>query len=139
MLTASCSEGNQETTKGVPVMSINDRMTTVVTPATETLWGIEDPQSDTEWQLIDDASVEVAEAYAAMQQGGSGKQDRLWAANADWDAMMNEVIGAAEMVRKAIADRNIDGVVDAGGVMYPPCENCHLKYHPGAAGQVSGA
>ena len=40
----------------VPTMSINDLMITVVTPATDTLWGIEDPQSDEEWQVYIDAA-----------------------------------------------------------------------------------
>ena len=33
-------------------------------------------------------------------------------------------------MRKAIAERNVDGVFDAGGELYTPCEECHLDYNP---------
>ena len=135
LVTACAGDDKPEPLAVVPDISVNDHMMSVVTPATDTIWGIEDPQSDAEWQVIDTAAVDIIAAFEAMKLGGSGENDIAWAANEDWDAMMDEAIEAALLARAAVLNRDVDGVLAAGNVLYPPCENCHLKYHPRVAGQ----
>jgi hypothetical protein len=139
IMVASCS-GEQETpaekpSVAVPDVPIREHMETVIAPATDTIWGINDPQTDEEWQVVDDAAVAIIEAMTGMKEGGTGPNNVAWAANADWDNYMDIVIAAAQMTREAVADRNVDGVYAAGDVLYPPCEGCHLKFHPEVAGQ----
>ena len=43
-----------------PTGSVNDVMMAVITPATNKIWGIEDPQTDEEWQVFIDAAAEIA-------------------------------------------------------------------------------
>ena len=64
-----------------PTMSVNDLMVTIVTPATNTLWGIEDPQGDEEWQVFIDAANAVIEAGRTIKVGGTGPNDAGWAAD----------------------------------------------------------
>ena len=138
-MVASCScaqvASAEKPSVAVPDVPIHEHMETVITPATDTVWGINDPQTDEEWRVIDDAAIAIIEAMTGMKEGGTGPNDVAWAANADWDSYMDIVIAAAQKTREAVAIRNVDGVYAAGDVLYPPCEGCHLKYHPEVAGQ----
>ena len=40
-----------------------------------------------------------------------------------------------ETFRKAAVERDIEQMYTAGEVIYPPCEECHLQFHPGVEGQ----
>lgn len=113
----------------MPDVPVREYMETVITPATDTIWGIDDPRTDEEWRVVDDAAVAIIEAMTGMQEGGTGPNDVAW------DNYMDIVIAAAQMTRQAVANRNVDGVYAAGDVLYPPCEACHLKFHPEVAGQ----
>ena len=106
-------------------------MVTVVAPATDTLWGIEDPQSDQEWQVFIDAANAVIGAGAALRQGGAGPNDNRWAADPAWQAFVDQLVDAAEFAREAAANKNLDGMYTAGEIIYPPCEECHIQFHPG--------
>ena len=112
-------------------LSVNDLMVTVVAPATDTLWGIEDPQSDQEWQVFIDAANAVIGAGAALRQGGAGPNDNRWAADPAWQAFVDQLVDAAEFAREAAANKNLDGMYTAGEIIYPPCEECHIQFHPG--------
>lgn len=115
-------------------LSVNEIMIQTVTPATDAIWNAE-PQGDDDWQALDEAAIKVVIAFESMKDGGTGESDAAWAAQPDWDAWADEVIAAANLTREAVLDRNIDLVYEAGDVLYPPCENCHLKYHPDFIGQ----
>ncbi|MDH3440736.1 MAG: hypothetical protein OEM63_08300 [Gammaproteobacteria bacterium] len=118
-----------------PAMSVNDLMVNVVTPATNTLWGIEDPQTAEDWQVFIDAADVVIEAGRTMKAGGIGPNDMAWASEPDWQAFADAIIGAGRAARQAALDQDIDAMYSAGEVLYPPCEECHNQFHPGVAGQ----
>lgn len=115
--------------------SILDLMTTRVVPATDTLWGADDPQTDAEWQALEDAASETIDAFTIAKAGGSGPNDDSWATNDDWQAFSDEVIAAAELAKLAIAARDIEALWDAGDPLYTPCEACHIAYNPGVSEQ----
>lgn len=118
-----------------PVLSVNDLMVTIVTPATNTLWGIEDPQSDEEWQVFIDAAETVIDAGESIKKGGAGPNDNEWASDPAWQAFADRLIGAGTDAKKAAQNQDIDAMYTAGEVLYPPCEECHLQFHPGVKGQ----
>jgi hypothetical protein len=122
-------------TTGANEQSIIELMTTRVAPATDTLWGADDPQTDADWQLLDDAASETIEAFIATKAGGAGPNDNNWAANNDWQAFADDVIAAAELAKLAIGERDIEALWEAGDPLYTPCEACHLVYNPGVAEQ----
>ena len=117
-----------------PTMSINDLMVTVVTPATNTLWGIEDPQSDAEWQVFIDAADTVINAGRTIKIGGTGPNDSTWASEDEWQSFADALINAGRVAREAAENRDLDAMFNAGDVLYPPCEECHNRFHPGVVG-----
>ena len=111
--------------------TIMEMMVVTITPATDTLWGVDDPQTDEEWRVLDAAAVAVIETFEKMRNGGSGPNDDAWASEAKFQAYIDEEIAAGEAARAAIAAKDLDALFSAGDVLYPPCENCHIDFNPG--------
>jgi cytochrome c556 len=127
-LTACTAE---EPAAPAPKLSIMVLMTDTVTPASDIIWGVEDPQTDEEWKVLDDAAVTLMEAFEATRTGGIGPNDDAWASEAKFQAYIDQEMVALEQARAAIEARNLDGLFDAGGELYTPCEECHIDYNPG--------
>jgi hypothetical protein len=131
----ACTNGDtQEDATPVPTMSVNDLMVTMVTPATDTLWGIEDPQTDEDWQVFIGAADVVIDAGRTIKVGGTGPKDTEWAQNPEWQAFADRLIGAGEDAKLAAQNKDIEAMYTAGEVLYPPCEECHIAFHPGVQG-----
>ena len=118
-----------------PASSINELMLDVVTPATNTLWGVEDPQTDADWSVFIDAASQVIAAGEQIKRGGSGPNDMTWAADPAWQAFADTLIGAANDARSAAAAKDLDALFNANDVLYPPCEECHIQFHPGVGAE----
>jgi len=114
-----------------PTMTINDLMITVVAPATNTLWGIEDPQTDQDWQVFIDAANEIIRASETIKVGGTGPNDNEWANVSAWDAFADQLISAGIDALEAANNKDVEAMFAAGEVLYPPCEECHIQFHPG--------
>ena len=135
LFAAACSTGDGQTDAApVPTMSVNDLMISVVTPATDTLWGIEDPQTDDEWQVFIDAAEAVIDAGKTIKVGGTGPSDNEWAQDPEWQAFADQLIRAGEDARLAAQNKDLEAMYTAGEVLYPPCEECHIAFHPGVQG-----
>ena len=132
----SCADDNQSTSTPTPqpTMSINDLMITVIAPATDTIWGIEDPQTDAEWQVFIDAAEKIMSAGEVVKAGGTGPSDNDWAADPAWQAFADRLIEAAQLAKDAAGNKSVDDMYTAGEVLYPPCEECHIQFHPGVSG-----
>ncbi len=111
--------------------SVNDIMISVVAPATNTLWGIDDPQTDADWQVFIDAADAVIETAIDIKDGGAGPNDQQWAASPDWQAFTDRLIEAGADARKAAENKDVEAMYAAGDILYPPCEECHIQFHPG--------
>ena len=111
--------------------SVNDVMLAIITPATNTIWGIEDPQSDQEWQVFIDAAAQVIDAANRIKAGGSGPHDSAWAKDPEWQRFADVLIESGLEIQAAARARNLDTLMDVSNEkMYPPCEECHLQFHP---------
>lgn len=106
-----------------------------ITNDSNIVWGIEEPQTDEEWQVFDDAAARLVEAFQKVEHGLAGPNDEAWAEDAAFRAYIEQEYAALEQMREAIAARDIDGVFDAGGELYTPCEECHLEFNPAVADQ----
>jgi len=115
--------------------TIMEMMVATVTPASDTLWGVENPQSAAEWQVLDDAAIAVIETFEEVRNGGGGPNDDAWASEAKFQAYIDEEIAAGQAARAAIAAKDLDALYAAGDSLYTPCENCHIDYNPGVAGE----
>jgi hypothetical protein len=45
-----------------------------------------------------------------------------------WSRHANEMYDSVNLMIKAIDEKNVDGVLDAGDKMDKACESCHVKY-----------
>ena len=124
----ACSSNESKTEQ---LVSVYEVMQSIITPATDTIWGVEDPQSDEEWQQIEFAANTVIVAATQIKQGGSGPNDAQWASEIGWQQYADMVINAAIEARKAALSEDLDAVFEAGNILYPPCEECHKLCHPG--------
>lgn len=133
-LSAFLAAGPQDTSAATgtkQVLSVNEIMVSVITPATDYLWQMQDPQSDEDWKRLEDAAAVVIAAGSLVRQGGAGPEDAEWAADPAWQAFTDRMIDAAVDARTAARGRNLDALLEAGNVLYPPCEECHREFHPG--------
>lgn len=106
-------------------------MESIITPATDTLWQAEDPQTDAEWKVLEDAAIAVIDAGTAINSGGAGPHDNDWAKQPAWQAFTRLMISAAEDALTAVRNQDIDALLQTGDALYSPCEACHLQYNPG--------
>ncbi len=130
----SCAAGEDPAAPAdVPAVetTIMEMMVVTITPATDTLWGVDDPQTDAEWQVLDAAAVAVIETFEKIRSGGGGPNDDAWASEAKFQAYIDEEVAAGEAARAAIAAKDLDALFSAGDALYPPCENCHIDFNPG--------
>jgi hypothetical protein len=114
-----------------PDITIMEVMLTQVAPATDTIWGIEDPKTDEEWQVFADAADLTIAAFEQTKTGGTGPNDSTWAADPKWQVYSDQVIAAAISTKAAVAARDVEAMWDAGGELYTPCEQCHIDFNPG--------
>ena len=111
--------------------SVNDLMLNEVTPVTNTIWSIENPQSEADWQTYADAAQRLVTVAKRIREGGTGPNDDTWAADPAWDAWADALIESGEEMRAAAEARDLDTYIDiSNDKMYPPCEECHIRFHP---------
>lgn len=128
LLAVAIVSGNAEE-KQTP--SVNDIMTAIITPATDIIWGIEDPQTDAEWQVFIDAAKKVEDAAKKIKAGAGGPNDATWARDPQWQLFADVLIESAQEVQEAASRHDLDTLVDvSNNKMYPPCEECHLMFLP---------
>lgn len=133
VLAAGCANEQEQTTvrtpspTAVPVLTL---MVDVVAPATNTLWGIDNPETDAEWRELADAAELTMRAFRQIKEGGIGPNDMAWAADPRWQAYSDAVISSAIEARIAIEHRDAEALREANNDLYAPCEGCHLEFHP---------
>jgi hypothetical protein len=130
---AACAHEQQQMVSSMPsptAVPILTLMVDVVGPATNTLWGIDNPVTDVEWRELADAAELTIRAFRQIKEGGIGPNDRAWAADPRWQAYSDAVISSAEEARMAIEHRDSEALRDANNDLYAPCEACHLDFHP---------
>ena len=130
LVAATVSVGQDTSMPEVTSGTIMETMVVTVTPASDIIWGVEDPQTDEEWQVLDDAAVTLMKAFEATRAGGIGPNDNAWAAEAKFQTYVDQEMAAIELSRAAIAARDLEALFDAGGELYTPCEECHIDYNP---------
>ena len=135
LFATSTSESQDTESAAITSGTIMEVMIVTITPASDIIWGVEDPQTDEEWQVLDDAAVTLMEAFEGTRNGGGGPNDDSWASEAKFQAYIDQEMVALERARAAIATRDLDGLFDAGGELYTPCEECHIDYNPVVSGE----
>jgi hypothetical protein len=117
----------------VPV-SILDLMRASVEIPADGIWAAQGAEklTDDDWLLADEDSVSLAGAATLISKAGTGKNDRKWVANADWQAWVRDVQTTALAIRAAAKARDSAKFSAAADHLSEVCQACHTKYRPEA-------
>jgi cytochrome c556 len=104
-------------------------MLAVTIPASEAVFNAaaEPPTSDEQWATVERAALALAESGNLLLIPGRAVDD------GEWSRFAHMLIDTAAQAYSAAQAKNLDGVADAGNVIYEACEGCHKKYMPQAA------
>jgi len=112
-------------------LNLREIMVAVIAPTTNKIWAANDIKTDSQWLELDQATSTVIAAAQLAAQGGADGAYAEQAKNADWQAFIQQLIGAARSAQKAIQNHDEEALFNAGNdLMYPPCEDCHTIYLP---------
>ena len=112
-----------------PQLTIKQIMNAMITPATNSIWGAYQLETEAEWQAIENAALTVIGAGNLMAVGGSAPGESELVQQAQWRQFNEQMIAAAREVLLAVAARDEEALSAAGNnALYPPCESCHQQY-----------
>ena len=118
----------------VPVASIKQIMNGIVNPAALVVYGavgskvtaagVENfqPKTDEEWANVGNSAAALIEGGNLLMMPGRAID------NGDWVKMTQAMIDGAKIALKAAAEKNPDGILEAGGPINEQCDNCHGRY-----------
>ena len=112
-----------------PQLTVKQIMNELITPASNTIWGAYQLQTDEEWATVQKAAEEMLVAGELLGNGGAGEGERELAARAEWRIFTGQMLEATRKVLSAVAARDEEAMSAAGNDdLYPPCESCHERF-----------
>jgi hypothetical protein len=112
-----------------PELQVKQLMNGIITPATNTIWGAYQLETDAQWQEVENAAYAVIGAANLLAIGGSAEGEAEAAANEKWQEFNAQLLAASRQVLAAVAVRDEEALSDAGNnALYPPCEGCHQQF-----------
>ena len=112
-----------------PELSVKEVMNSIVTPATNTIWGAYQLETESQWQEVGHAATALIGAANLLMLGGTGEGEAEIAGEAEWQRFNQKLLAAARQVRVAVDKRDEDALSQVGNdALYPPCESCHHAY-----------
>lgn len=119
-----------------PTVPIKQLMETTITDASNALWNASDPPTSAEqWAALEKAALALIAATKINALGGTGPMDNEWAKQPAWQPFNDAMLRASESALAAIRAKNHAALLEAGDVLYPPCEGCHALFNPGVVNQ----
>jgi hypothetical protein len=117
----------------VPV-SILDLMRASVEIPADGIWAAQGAEmlGDDDWLLADEDSVSLAGAATLISKPGTGKNDRQWVANADWQSWVRDLQETAVRIRAAAKAKDLSLFSTSADHLSEICQSCHTKYRPEA-------
>ena len=112
-----------------PELSVKEIMNSIVTPATNTIWGAYQLETESQWQEVGHAATAVIGAANLLMLGGTGEGETEIAGEAEWQRSNQQLLAAARQVLVAVDKRDENALSQVGNdALYPPCESCHHAY-----------
>jgi hypothetical protein len=111
-------------------LSLVDVMRASIEIPADGLWAAAeaDKLSEEDWQLADQDAVNLIAATTLIASAGTGKTDRKWVANADWQSWVREMEKTALVIRAAVKSQDQKKLAAAADHLLQTCESCHAKY-----------
>jgi len=143
----ACALGLQQCSSGAPavadesanapafraVASIDEVMESITIPTSQAIFDAvvyingeltKEPQSEEEWLAL------RLNALAVAESGNLLMMEERTIDTADWPRMALALNDGAMKAVAAIDNRDVEGLLYAGGEMYDACAACHEKYAP---------
>ena len=112
-----------------PELRVKQLMNGIITPATNTIWGAYQLETDAQWQEVENAAYAVIGAANLLALGGSAEGEAEAAATEQWQEFNAQMLAASRQVLTAVAARDEEALSDVGNnALYPPCESCHQQF-----------
>lgn len=112
-----------------PELSVKEIMNSIVTPATNTIWGAYQLETESQWQEMGHAATAVIGAANLLMLGGTGEGEIEIAGDAEWQRFNQQLLAAARQVLVVVDERDENALAQVGNdALYPPCESCHQAY-----------
>ncbi len=117
-----------------PVASVKQLMEATIHPAAEALFdavgtiitasGEEQiaPKNDTEWSIVRNHALTLAESGNLLLIGDRAKD------SGEWIRLSRALVDVGVVAMKAAEARNAEALFEAGGQVYVVCERCHDRY-----------
>jgi hypothetical protein len=80
------------------------------------------PKTEEQWETIEHGAIALAESANLLLLPGRAMD------NGEWVKLTHALSDAAIRARNAALAKNVDQLLDAGGVVYETCTACHAKY-----------
>ena len=117
-----------------PPFSVNEMMVMIVDHPGELLWDVEKPgrapKSDEDWYQLETHAAALATAATVVQLGGTGPNDKNWAADPVWRASAEKLATTALLARGAARAKDMPALIKANSQIVDACEACHAKFKP---------
>ena len=112
-----------------PELPVKEIMNSILTPATNTIWGAYQLETESQWQEVGHAATAVIGAANLLMLGGTGEGEAEIAGEAEWQRYNQQLLAAARQVLVAVDKRDENALSQVGNdALYPPCESCHQAY-----------
>jgi len=112
-----------------PELRVKQLMNGIITPATNTIWGAYQLETDAQWQELENAAYAVIGAANLLAIGGSAEGEAEAASTEQWQEFNAQMLAASRQVLAAVAARDEEALSDIGNnALYPPCEGCHQQF-----------
>ena len=115
----------------LPISLVDVMRASIEIPA-DGLWAAAgaDQLSAEDWQLAEQDAVNLIAASTLVASAGTGKSDRKWVANTDWQSWVREMEKSALAIRAAVKTQDQKKLAAAADQLQTTCEACHTKYRP---------
>ena len=98
----------------------------------EGIWAVEneDKLSDAQWSLAEQDAINIIASATFISTGGTGKKDREWVSNADWQNWTKDVQATGLQIRADVKAKDLKKLAEAADHLVDVCQSCHDKYRP---------
>ena len=121
-------------TAAQPAISINAVMVALVDHAGHQLWSLEiegkAPQTDADWENVQEHAVQIAAAGPAITVGGIGPSDAVWVKSPSWQGYAQGMSDAGVAAMNAAKSKDLGALLKANGQLVQSCVACHKEFKP---------
>ena len=112
--------------------SLNAIMVAVVDWSAHEVWeaSYAEELTDRNWLTLKQYAIELIASGTLVSLGGTGRADRSWVTNEEWQEWTSAMIEESRAILSAIDAKDQDSLRAAGERLVEICEGCHEGFKP---------